>query len=204
MHIPVKVAIVFCSNDHVHADFCASLVVMCSYSQHKKIPFGVINPKSSVIEVGRNNGVAAAKQLEYTHLLFLDSDVVFPPNTLERLLSHDKPIVGASYCQRRPPFKLTHTELEGNACTLDGSVREVKRLPTGCMLIRRDVLDAVEARSADIPAFYVPWIQKRAISEDNAFCDTARSLGHSCWLDTELTRQLKHLGTYAYSVDDVK
>lgn len=196
----MKVAIVFLSNDHVHADFCASLVLLCMYSQQKRIPFGVINAKASLVEVGRNNGVSAAETIDASHLLFLDSDMMFPPDTLERLLAHDKPIAGASYCQRRAPFKLTHTELEGSQCTLDGDLREVKRLPTGCMLIRREVLNAF----TDSPAFQVPWIGKTFIGEDNYFCDVAREKGFSCWLDTALTKQLKHLGTHAFTVDDVK
>ena len=35
-----------------------------------------------------------------THLLWLDSDMIFPPDTLHRLLRHNLPIVGANYPRR--------------------------------------------------------------------------------------------------------
>jgi hypothetical protein len=41
-----------------------------------------------------------------SHILFLDSDMTFPPDTLQRLLDHKVPIVGADYVKRNDLGKL--------------------------------------------------------------------------------------------------
>ena len=38
-----------------------------------------------------------------THILFIDSDMLFPENTLRQLLSHKKEIVGVEYNKREFP-----------------------------------------------------------------------------------------------------
>lgn len=40
----------------------------------------------------------------FTHLLFLDDDMMFPPNTLRRLMSHNAPFVSGLGFMRKKPF----------------------------------------------------------------------------------------------------
>ena len=56
----------------------------------------VLNAKSSIVAEARNDGVDLARQFGADFLLFLDSDMVFPSNTLHRLLAHGRDIVGAT------------------------------------------------------------------------------------------------------------
>ena len=44
------------------------------------------------------------KRSEFSHLLFLDSDQTPHPGTVERLLSHHLPFVGAAIFGRAPPL----------------------------------------------------------------------------------------------------
>src|SRR5271170_1557842 len=96
------VAICVPSGDMVHADFAANLAALCIDPGAQT---AVINCKGSIIAVVRNQCVAAARLIKATHVLFLDSDMVFPLDTMKRLLKHDKDIVGALYAARRPPFQ---------------------------------------------------------------------------------------------------
>ena len=51
--------------------------------------------------VGRSTfAYFALKDPEVTHLYFMDSDVVAPPNTLQKLIKHDLPIVAGIYPMR--------------------------------------------------------------------------------------------------------
>jgi len=51
--------------------------------------------------VGRSTfAYYALKDPEVTHLYFMDSDVVPPPNTLQKLLEHNLPIVAGAYPMR--------------------------------------------------------------------------------------------------------
>lgn len=169
------------------------------YCLLKGIRHGLVNSKCSLVEVGRNNIVAAAQQIEATHLLFLDSDMMIPPQTLERLMSHGKAIVGATYTKRRGPFDLTHRELDGGPGQLTGAaLREVSRIATGCLLIDMKVFEKLTK-----PYFPVMWSPEgECISEDNVFCDRAREQGFSVWLDMDLSREVQHLGQYSYRLED--
>ena len=83
-----SVAICFPSGDMVHADFAMSLAGMCAESG--RIHTTLINTKSSIVAEARNRGVELAREFGATHLLFLDSDMVFPRATLQRLLARDQ------------------------------------------------------------------------------------------------------------------
>lgn len=182
----------------IHADAASCWLMLQHYCLLHRIRHGIINSKTSIIEVGRNHLVSSASMIEATHLLFLDSDIMCPPDTLERLLGHGKDMVGATYVMRRAPYRLTHTNLDGTHTLSSDSLHEVKRLPTGCLLIDMKVFSTLGQ-----PVFRVPWDEKgNYTSEDNDFCDRARLAGYSCWLDPKLSGELKHLGQYGYSVTD--
>jgi hypothetical protein len=57
----------------------------------------------------------------FTHLLFLDDDMMFPPNTLRRLMSHKAPFVSGLGFMRKKPFYPTifkvFTTRKGNLIT---------------------------------------------------------------------------------------
>jgi hypothetical protein len=183
----------------VHADAVACWLMLQHYCLVKGIRHGLVNSKCSLVEVGRNNLVAAAQQIEATHLLFLDSDMMVPPQTLERLMSHGKDIVGATYTKRRGPFDLTHRELDGSAGQIgQPGLREVSRIATGCLLINMKVFEKLTK-----PYFPVMWSpQGECISEDNVFCDRAREQGFGVWLDIDLSQEVQHLGQYSYRLED--
>ena len=58
------------------------------------------------IDISRNIAVSKALQMNARYLLFIDSDIAFAPDTLERLLAYRLPIVGAAYRSRGPPYGL--------------------------------------------------------------------------------------------------
>lgn len=197
--VATKTCIGIPSNDMVHADAVACWLILQHYCLIKGLRHGIVNSKCSLIEVGRNNLVSAARQIEATHLLFLDSDMMVPPDTLARLLAHDKPIVGATYTKRRGPFDLTHRELNGGPGQIGKpGLREVSRMPTGCLLIDMSVFEKLSK-----PYFPVKWSEAGdCISEDNVFCDRAREAGFSVWLDMDLSREVQHLGQHGYRLED--
>src|ERR1041384_5818212 len=52
-----------------------------------------------------------------THIFFIDSDMSFPPDTLERLLAHDKEIVTVEYNRRKLPPESVTTPLDARSET---------------------------------------------------------------------------------------
>lgn len=58
------------------------------------------------IDISRNIAVSKALQMNARYLCFIDSDVVFPADTLEKLVTYRLPVIGAAYRSRGPPYGL--------------------------------------------------------------------------------------------------
>ncbi len=184
-----KVAICFPSGDMVHADFALALAGLCNSTPPIETP--IVNNKSSIVAIARNNGVKRAREMACDHILFLDSDMVFPRATLHRLLAHRKDIVGAIYTKRVPPYSLLGTALDGEPTCDDEGLTEMKRLPTGCLLIRMAVFEAL---SEPYFRFLADEESGEIIGEDYVFCDRAREAGFRIWCDAKLSLEIGHIG----------
>jgi hypothetical protein len=105
------VAVCIPSDDHVHAGFCISLVHMLMHTMLtdaiKLEGITIQHIGASILPYSRYTLVKQALHHNATHLLFIDSDMTFPPDTLVRLMRHDKEIVGINAMSRRPPYNLT-------------------------------------------------------------------------------------------------
>lgn len=126
--------------------------------------------------IGRNSIARKAVASGAEWLLFLDDDHTFSDNLLLRLLSHDKPVVGALYMQRQIPF----APIAYSRKTDDGfyvplvlsdhkpfDLVEVAAIGTGGLLIRTEILRALPE----------PWFEHGRASEDLIFCDKVYEAG---------------------------
>lgn len=194
----IKVAVVVPSGDTMHSRFVVCLTSLFQYSERMGLDLVIINPRSSLIGTGRQMGVNEALRRNVDYILFLDSDMVFPHTTLTRLLSLEKDVVGATYVKRTLPTSLVHAELEG-APRIGEGVREVSRLPAGCLLLKASVFAGMEA-----PFFRCSYPgDGTEAGEDYYFCDTAREAGHKVWMDSHLSKQIGHLGVYVHTHHDL-
>lgn len=196
------VALAVPSHDHLHANFAMALASLMFYCGLKDIPVGLVNAKGSLVQKNRNNAVAWAQANDCEAILFVDSDLTFPPQVLERLLAHERDIVGATYARRTPPHSNLAKPKGGRAGVVNGLV-EVDALPTGCLLIRMGVFEKLVR----------PYFRCGAVAEgetweglsgpmdtgeDYNFCIAARRAGFSIWMDTELSFELVHWGEIGY------
>ena len=147
-----------------------------------------------------NRGVLAmlAVEHDFTHLWLVDADTTCPPDTLARLLAHEKDIVGASYNYRRDPPQSVVKIL-----TPAGEIRTPDPMPTslfvahaigsGCQLISVDALKRIPK-----PWFALSWGVNGQLekADDLWFCDQARSVGIETWCDP--TIEAKHIGYKDY------
>ncbi len=161
------------------------------------------------VDVARNELVQAflAMPETFTHMLLVDSDAMLHPQTLERLLSWDLPVVGALAFTRSGPCYPTvyrgenpetpgqfqvrmdevhewinrHRELmTSKPVVLDprppDSLIEVDRTGCHCVLIRRDVLQAIPE------PWFVAAVMKRN-REDFYFFEQAQKAGYRVYVD---------------------
>jgi hypothetical protein len=183
------VALCYPSGDMVHADFTLALAGLCASAGAFETP--IINAKSSIVAEARNRCVELAREHGAGHLLFLDSDMVFPRWTLERLMGHGKDIVGATYPKRVAPYAALGAVLEGGRVEDDGALVEMRHLPTGCLLIAMPVFEALSG----LPfRFSIQPDTGAILGEDYDFCDRARAAGFAVWCDSALSFEIGHIG----------
>jgi hypothetical protein len=100
----LRVMIATPCTDMVKAGFALDLAMLygltCSYGD---VDCAVMQNKGTIIPQQRATLVDAAQRFNASHILWLDSDMRFPKDTLFRLMKHEKPIVAANYARRRHP-----------------------------------------------------------------------------------------------------
>lgn len=189
-----RVAIAIPSGDMVHAEFAMRLANMCL---NPGASCFIVNARSSLVMVGRNQCVQAAQLAGATHLLFLDSDIAFPTDVLGRLLAHDKDIVGGLYVQRVPPHRPVGMTLEGKVENVPEGLHRMASMPAGCLLIKMPVFLALPQ-----PWFNTKNVGEKIMGEDVYFSENARQAGYDIWCDGTLSRELKHIGSCLYGMTD--
>jgi len=154
-----------------------------------------IKTADSLIYEGRNEAVrlyfGAIPKDDF--IVFFDTDVVPPPDTIMRLVSHDLPVVGGLYFMDKPPYWpllfrkkspiLLVRPLYGETGQYDivdnwepGELLKVDAIGMGCTAIRRDVLEKLK----------YPWFSFAEGTEDLFFCRKVRSLGIPIYCDTSI------------------
>lgn len=198
----VKLAVAVPCGAMVHTQFCMSLVSMVALSGKNRLDIILINTQSSVgPQKARFEAVVEAKKFGATHILFVDSDQVFPPQTALQLLQHKKPIVGCVIPQRVAPFGL-NARIKGKRVRIhasDQGLLPVQTLGTGIMLIDMKVFDKLEA-----PYFNVRFENGEWTREDESFCLQAGLVGHGVFADVDLSRVVGHLGEQPVTLQHAK
>jgi glycosyltransferase involved in cell wall biosynthesis len=158
-------------------------------------------------DVARNEICRGVLSGDEDYLLFLDADMTFPPDLIERLIREEAPVITARYHAKRPPYHaiafVKHRTLDGphkyQAVHYGHGVFEIERCGAGALLIRRDVLDAIQIRLGGDEWFRYQRGPKEedhndfTVSEDFWFCRQVREAGFQifCHWDVECA----HLAT---------
>jgi hypothetical protein len=187
------------------------LTRMAAYMAVKKnIDLNVYTSQGTLIFDQRNSLVHTAVVEKCDYILFIDADMRFPKTTLERLLAHNKDIIGVNATTRMMPPKPTARNIQINE---DGSVDwlevlsnkekgigKVDAIGCGVMLIKTSCLKNIPQ-----PYFYFEQLLKgKLLGEDIYFCIKAKDAGIDTWVDHDLSMEIGHVGSYTYGWDDIK
>lgn len=158
----------------------------------------------SVIADKRNKLAKMAIEGNYDYLFFVDSDVQFPHDTLEKLLKLDKDIVGAMYFRTYHPYEPNLTEkvkVKGRTLLLVPQKWDREKpfpcwsVGTGTMLIKTKVLKALQEK-LEGQWFRFAHIDDIPAGEDVWFCNEAGKAGFEVWCDP--TIETKHYDNYGF------
>lgn len=113
---------------------------LATYSALHGIQIGIANLEGSMITKQRNDLVQMAIDQNMDYIMWIDTDMIMPPDALLRLLAHDKQVVGATYNKRVPPYEtLGRLKGERPEDLRKGGLFEAEAMPGGFMLVKTDV-----------------------------------------------------------------
>ncbi len=185
----------------VHTDFVDSLLQYAN----ARIPFSLMTiGNESLITRARNTIVASFHaRPEFTHLLFLDGDVLLPAEGLQRLLAHQCDVIGAAVALKGLNPDGSRLFNFGACIGEAGELYKTERLGTAALLLSRRAVTALvddaiaNSRAYNRPGntrgvfdaavhydvFRVGVVHDEYISEDYYACYTLRSLGYDVHVD---------------------
>ena len=188
-----KILIAVPCMDQVAAQFAQALAML--EKQGECLVSFVIG---SLIYNSRNDLAKQALKLECDFILWLDSDMVFPPETLTYLLKEmeetDADFISGLYFRRCAPFSpvaFETLEITGEKATWSDykgdltGLHEVAGVGFGCVLMKTEMLLEMAAEYGD---FFGPVAK---VGEDLAFCWRANTVGAEIWC--EPTARVGHI-----------
>lgn len=154
-------------------------------------------PLAGDLADARNSIVQQAQWEGCSKLWMIDTDQVYPTNTLNKMLSHDKDICGVRVHKRYPPFSpvflrgaIGKFEYVSDEEMFSGKLIEVDATGTGCLLFNVAIFDSIPE-----PWFKFDIHDGKPVGEDIYFCTQAKKAGFKIWVDTSL--EVEHLSTIA-------
>lgn len=190
-----------------------TIMVQSLLQLHKPLPCGFITVERQRVDKARNVMVLEALKGGFDYLMMIDDDNPIPPDTLEKFLEDDKDIVSAPILGRNPNEKGEHplcsmyareVIADGEPIKLyypiekwrdEGPLHQVDATGTGCILIKREVLETLIKVHKD-GLFEFGDIKfknkitvdgkeydRRTMSEDAEFSERAVAAGFEIWVD---------------------
>lgn len=171
---------------------------------------------SGVVHQARNRLVYEAIKFGADYILWCDCDHVFPVDAFNRLLMHNKQIVGCNYARRvqSGPTSPTATRLDRHkydendrllvttrAKADAGELEQVDHMGMGLVLMHMSVINDIEewSKANDeemFPLFYWELTEEgsgQTKGEDAYFMEKCRKAGVDIWCDHGLSWEVGHL-----------
>lgn len=190
----MKLLIAVPTLENVPVDFMESLMDLACHLKDEGVDFKLKIEAGTLVYFARENLARWAIANRYTHVLWLDSDMVFHEEIVEDLQFCGKDIVTGIAHSRRPPFSsCLFTEIYPGVEKFKGEYPKqafkVAACGMACVLMSVKVLDAVYNKFGNM---FQPLNEPLTYGEDVAFCWRAQQCGFDIW--AEPTVRVGHVG----------
>lgn len=172
----------------------------------------------AAIDKGRSQMATDALTDGFEELMWIDSDVAFDPDDVDKLRGHDLPMVCGIY-PKKGRRELSCHLMPGTTVVVfgaQGGLTTVFYAATGFLLTKRAVYEDVQ-KKFDLPVcnrrfnkavvpYFLPLVVPDGehghwyLGEDFAFSERAKKAGYEIMADTSI--RLHHVGRYGYSFED--
>ena len=194
----MKVMIAVPTGDYNNAQFTKCFNKLCNHLTEEKIDFDPEIISGTLVYVARNRIAYRAIQRGYTHVLWLDSDMVFNADIFEDLCFCGKEVVCGAFVSRKPPFRpCVYTSIAdpANMEPVEYFGSEPFRVD-GCGMAT--VLTSVKALKTVLDTCGTIFHPTEDYGEDLAFCDRLKRCGIEIWCDpTVRPGHIAHIPVYA-------
>ncbi len=171
----------------------------------------------SAIDQARNQLATNALDQGFEELMWIDADVAFFPDDVDRLRAHNVPFSCGLYAKKGKRAFACNFLPESSPVRFGrgGGLIEVDRVGFGFTHVRREVFERIQAHER-LPVcneifgerlipFFQPLVVPDAVgqsylAEDFAFCERAQRAGYTIQADTRV--RLWHVGSYRYGWED--
>lgn len=200
----MKITLAIVTNRQVQAQTLESLLKLVSHTEHDI--HVVVATRGYTIAENRNYCVIQAQKNESDYLLFVDDDMTFPEDILEKLLRHNVDIVGVNSQSRCLPLSSTVGLMDKNGeykhpdkhpeweMKIPEGLFEAYFVGCGVCLIKMEVFKKLKK----------PWFKfvmgkdgQIIHGEDGYFCDEAKKKGYKIYCDSDIP--IGHIGTMEFS-----
>jgi len=202
--------------DSVKVSTMISVIKLVQQLAKSGVAVGIQTMNSPLIHQARNYLTSVFLSSDYTHLLFIDSDVEFEPEAVLRMLVAKKDVVCTPYRVKSKDInkKIYTVEIKKETRMEAGELIEVTGGPTGLMLIDREVFKKIIEKFPELkiknPVFPQPGPDHKyyynffdfkfedgySVGEDVSFCQLVQKAGLKLYANT--ASFTKHHGSYAW------
>jgi hypothetical protein len=198
--VNTSVSILVPTKDTVYSHFSYSLSNLVKLTTQMGIETHLFFDASTILINQRESLIKQAIEVGSEWVLWLDSDMMFPPSVLMRLLAHNEDLVGCNYMKRSYPFKtvaFTDTSDWENWIPIQYSneLVEAEAVGMGCVLMKTALFK--ELQKPYFEYTYQPKTEDWG-GEDFTLFKKFNKLGHKLKIDMNLSNEIYHIGTFAY------
>jgi hypothetical protein len=198
--VNTSVSILVPTKDTVYSHFSYSLSNLVKLTTQMGIETHLFFDASTILINQRESLIKQAIEVGSEWVLWLDSDMMFPPSVLMRLLAHNEDLVGCNYMKRSYPFKtvaFTDTSDWENWIPIQYSneLVEAEAVGMGCVLMKTALFK--ELQKPYFEYTYQPKTEDWG-GEDFTLFKKFNKLGYKLKIDMNLSNEIYHIGTFAY------
>ena len=189
---PYKIMVCTPVHGNVSMHYCQAVLKFQQDCTLRKMLVSFTLMQSSLVTQGRNLCVAEMLNHEdgYTHLLFIDADIDFNFQTIETMLKADKDVIACPYPMKsldwdkifqekdkakdkdqlkRPGYTFPIKLEDQNYIQSNHGIVEATHAPTGCMLIKRKVLEDMIKQYPELKIYQPTNINGKEVKKENFY-----------------------------------
>ena len=187
----MKLLIAVPTLDYVHVTFMEKLLALAKLLTKRGVDYEIKIKSGTLVYLAREELTAYALSEGFTHVLWLDSDMVFEEEVVDDLFDTGKDFVCGIFHARRPGhqsciFKSLKPPERYRYDEYPFETFRIKGCGMACTLVKTDILLAVKR---EYGCCFTPDF---SLGEDLAFCHRANEMGFEIWC--EPTVRVGHIG----------